>query len=513
MQKLTAQNLSEAIAQQLGLSKKISDSFVRAFADTIIEGLFTDGVVKVKGLGTFKAVDVEARESVSVKTGERIIIPGFKKLSFTAEESLTERISSTEQKVQIEEQETKEEEETSKKDYAAPAAAFVSELPKDEEPIKGELPNGDEAMKRNYAAPAAALVSELPKDEEPIKGELPTVEEKNVVEEKEVIEEVNVVEETNVVEEANVVEETNVVEEPIENKESSLDKLITEEEQSYKKFLDSLSDAELIKYLEKKITEEEPMDDFSGIDDVISTPESINELKEKLKDAQSRCLLAKENLQTAIEKVDVAKDALRAAETNMRTARVDYESLQATTRKLERLIGKLENSRKNVVAEKANSNEAKLVDKEPIVEAKPTPVPTPAPAPKEEKVVAPEPVNKPEPVQPEAEENERNQKNFLRPLIIGLVLLAAVVAAYFFLRPNNQGENVEKTTKQVVPDSIPAQAKPEKQYKIHVLERGEYLTKISIMYYGTKDSVDAILRLNNFENPDVIEPGTEIKLP
>lgn len=512
MQKLTAQNLSEAIAQQLGLSKKISDSFVRAFADTIIEGLFTDGVVKVKGLGTFKAVDVEARESVSVKTGERIIIPGFKKLSFTAEESLTERISSTEQQVQIEEQETKEEE-ASKKDYAAPAAAFVSELPKDEAPIKGELPNGDEALKRNYAAPAAALVSELPKDEEPIKGELPTVEEKNVVEEKEVIEEVNVVEETNVVEEANVVEETNVVEEPIENKESSLDKLITEEEQSYKKFLDSLSDEELIKYLEKKITEEEPMDDFSGIDDVISTPESLNELKEKLKDAQSRCLLAKENLQTAIEKVDVAKDALRAAETNMRTARVDYESLQATTRKLERLIDKLENSRKNVVAEKANSNEAKLVDKEPIVEAKPAPVPTPAPAPKEEKVVAPEPVKEPEPVQPEVEENEGNQKNFLRPLIIGLVLLAAVVAAYFFLRPNNQGENVEKTTKQVVPDSIPAQAKPEKQYKIHVLERGEYLTKISIMYYGTKDSVDAILRLNNFENPDVIEPGTEIKLP
>ena len=506
MQKLTAQNLSEAIAQQLGLSKKISDTFVRAFADTIIEGLFTDGVVKVKGLGTFKAVDVEARESVSVKTGERIIIPGFKKLSFTAEESLTERISSTEQQVQIEEQETKEEE-ASKKDYAAPAAAFVSELPKDEKPIKGELPNGDEALKRNYAAPAAALVSELPKDEEPIKGELPTVEEKNVVEEKEVIEEVNVVEETNVVEEANVIEK------PIENKESSLDKLITEEEQSYKKFLDSLSDEELIKYLEKKITEEEPMDDFSGIDDVISTPESINELKEKLKDAQSHCLLAKENLQTAIEKVDVAKDALRAAETNMRTARVDYESLQATTRKLERLIGKLENSRKNVVAEKANSNEAKLVDKEPIVEAKPIPVPTPAPAPKEEKVVAPEPVKEPQPVQTEVEENEGNQKNFLRPLIIGLVLLAAVVAAYFFLRPNNQGENVEKTTKQVVPDSIPAQAKPEKQYKIHVLERGEYLTKISIMYYGTKDSVDAILRLNNFENPDVIEPGTEIKLP
>ena len=512
MQKLTAQNLSEAIAQQLGLSKKISDTFVRAFADTIIEGLFSDGVVKVKGLGTFKAVDVEARESVSVKTGERIIIPGFKKLSFTAEESLTERISSTDQKVQIEEQETKEEE-ASKKDYAAPAAALVSELPKGEEPIKGELPNGDDALKRNYAAPAAALVSELPKDEEPIKGELPTVEEKNVVEEKEVIEEVNVVEETNIVEEANVIEETNVVEEPIENKESSLDKLITEEEQSYKKFLDSLSDEELIKYLEKKITEEEPMDDFSGIDDVISTPESLNELKEKLKDAQSRCLLAKENLQTAIEKVDVAKDALRAAETNMRTARVDYESLQATTRKLEKLLNKLEKNLKTVVAEKANSNEAKLVDKEPIAEAKPTPVPTPTPAPKEEKVVAPEHAKEPKPVQPEAEEKEGSQKNFLRPLIIGLVLLAAVVAAYFFLRPNNQGENVEKTTKQVVPDSIPAQAKPEKQYKIHVLERGEYLTKISIMYYGTKDSVDAILRLNNFENPDVIEPGTEIKLP
>ena len=92
MQKLTAQHLSEAIAQQLGLSKRISDSFVRAFLDTITEGLFKDGVVKVKGLGTFKAVNVEDRESISVKTGERIIIPGFKKLSFSPEDSLADKI-------------------------------------------------------------------------------------------------------------------------------------------------------------------------------------------------------------------------------------------------------------------------------------------------------------------------------------------------------------------------------------------------------------------------------------
>jgi hypothetical protein len=60
--------------------------------DTVLEGVMSDGVVKIKGLGTFKLVDVGQRESVSVSTGERLLIPGYKKVNFIPEETLNELI-------------------------------------------------------------------------------------------------------------------------------------------------------------------------------------------------------------------------------------------------------------------------------------------------------------------------------------------------------------------------------------------------------------------------------------
>ena len=85
---MTLQQLSEVFAKSNGVPKKTSEIFVKYLFDTVEEGLLADGVVKVKGWGTFKLVDIGARESISVSTGERVLIPGYKKVTFISEDIL-----------------------------------------------------------------------------------------------------------------------------------------------------------------------------------------------------------------------------------------------------------------------------------------------------------------------------------------------------------------------------------------------------------------------------------------
>lgn len=67
--------------------------FTKTFFDIIIEGLEKDGIVKINGLGTFKAVEVANRTSVNVNTGERFEIKGHKKLTFLPADRLKETIN------------------------------------------------------------------------------------------------------------------------------------------------------------------------------------------------------------------------------------------------------------------------------------------------------------------------------------------------------------------------------------------------------------------------------------
>lgn len=84
--KITLQAISDLFATQFGISKKTSDIFGKAFFDTIVDGLNKDGVVRIQGLGTFKIVEVGSRESVNVTNGERILIEGYRKVAFVADE-------------------------------------------------------------------------------------------------------------------------------------------------------------------------------------------------------------------------------------------------------------------------------------------------------------------------------------------------------------------------------------------------------------------------------------------
>lgn len=91
--KLTLQDIADRIAARENLSKKDADNFVRALFEVVQEGLSEDRFAKIKGFGTFKVVPVSERESVNVKTGERIQISGHDKVTFTPDNALKDLIN------------------------------------------------------------------------------------------------------------------------------------------------------------------------------------------------------------------------------------------------------------------------------------------------------------------------------------------------------------------------------------------------------------------------------------
>lgn len=83
MAKITIQGIADSVIGKHGLSRNDAEAFVTSFFDLINEGLHSDKAVKVKGLGTFKVIDVRERESVNVNTGERVVIESHGKITFT----------------------------------------------------------------------------------------------------------------------------------------------------------------------------------------------------------------------------------------------------------------------------------------------------------------------------------------------------------------------------------------------------------------------------------------------
>lgn len=91
--RLTIQDLAGLLAEYTGKDKNSSEHFLREFIAVVSEGVYTDKLVKVKGLGTFKIIPVEKRESIHVNTGERFVIPGHYKFSFLPDKELRELVN------------------------------------------------------------------------------------------------------------------------------------------------------------------------------------------------------------------------------------------------------------------------------------------------------------------------------------------------------------------------------------------------------------------------------------
>ena len=92
-ERLTIQDLTDLLAAKHSMTKKDAEVFVKEFFLLIEQALESENTVKIKGLGTFKLIDVDSRESVNVNTGERFQIKGHTKVSFSPDANLRDTIN------------------------------------------------------------------------------------------------------------------------------------------------------------------------------------------------------------------------------------------------------------------------------------------------------------------------------------------------------------------------------------------------------------------------------------
>lgn len=87
------QDLVDGLSADGNLKKKDAENFLRQYFNVIEEGLLSDKVVKINGLGTMKLIEVDARSSVDVNTGESFLIKEHLKLSFVPDNDLKEAVN------------------------------------------------------------------------------------------------------------------------------------------------------------------------------------------------------------------------------------------------------------------------------------------------------------------------------------------------------------------------------------------------------------------------------------
>ena len=203
MGKISIQDLSSVLVEKRGLTKKEASNFISEMFDIVQQELEKDKLVKIKGLGTFKIIDVDDRESVNVNTGERVLIEGHGKITFTPDSLMKELVNKPFSQFEtvvlndgVEFEEPKEEVAESQDTDADPSSmalvdfglgnvkADLSSFPVIEDNIK----KGDESAEKPAVEEPVAeqLVAKQPAAEKPVAKE-PVVEEK--VEKQPVVEE------------------------------------------------------------------------------------------------------------------------------------------------------------------------------------------------------------------------------------------------------------------------------------------------------------------------------------
>lgn len=207
MGKLTIQDIAKVLVEKSGLTQKEANKFATEMFSIIQQRLEEDELVKIKGFGTFKIINVEARESVSVRTGERVMIDSHAKVTFTPDTVMKELVNK-------------------------PFSQFETVVLNDGVEFDDVAEDNEEDV-----APVEDVISpveELPVvemaqvEEEPQVVETPQIEEEPQVEDEPQIEEEPQVEETPMVK---LAEDEPVEEEPVADEEP------VEEESSWKKWL------------------------------------------------------------------------------------------------------------------------------------------------------------------------------------------------------------------------------------------------------------------------------------
>lgn len=91
--KITLAQLAETISRRIHIEGEDAEKWVKEYFAVIADAMASGDSVKVKGFGTFKVSGIDARESVDVSTGKRVVIPGHQRASFTPDKAFAEAVN------------------------------------------------------------------------------------------------------------------------------------------------------------------------------------------------------------------------------------------------------------------------------------------------------------------------------------------------------------------------------------------------------------------------------------
>lgn len=467
--KITLQAISDIFASHYGVSKKTSDVFGKAFFDTIVEGLNKDGIVRIEGLGTFKIVEVGSRESVNVTNGERIVIDGYKKVTFVADDVAEPQKEEVKEPVAEVAAPEPVVEEPKAEEVIAPVVAPIIEEVKQEEVIAPvvEEPKQEEVTVDEFSG--IDLIISTPESLAAYNNRIPSA----ITEPVKVVEEPTpIVEEpAPVIEEAPYVveESTTIAEEPeqvVPEPAVSPEPIVSPEPVAVPK--------PLAEPIISNVTPEQKVEDEE---------EEESDAKRWFLVAFAAVLLicvfvcgykyvnteeADPQPEPPVEKIDnkqAIADSLRAD--SIAKALVEDSIKQEKLRMEEEAkIAAEKAAAERAAAEKADAERAAKA----VAEAK------------------------------KAAEKASAAK------------LAAEKAAAAKKEAERKAAAEKAAAAKKEAERKAAAAKP-KVPRTHVLRQGEHIYQLSRKYYGTPDSAKAIIRLNKFANPNNVPLGTVVKLP
>ena len=488
-EKLSFQNIVDTLARKAGVQKKVAETFSKAFFDTIVEAVSAGDVVKIKGLGTFKLVEVGDRESVNVSTGMRFVIPGYKKLTFTAEDHVAEVLNpQAKTSVQVEE------------------SAKVAEPTKVAEPEKVEVPT-------KVAEPVKSETSievETPKKEEDIETLIQVPEPEQVETPQDAFAGIDM-----------LISTPESVDDLRQQYEEAKAKMETAVEEARKANAEKMRLEKLLERLEQNVEPEVVAHTEDTESPANASPVETAEDTKPISLIPVAAVSGNPNPSVETSEEEKRQEAFNRVMTEPSHTQEEEVSSKPSGNKrfwlttliilllavlgvFVYLIHRNIEAVEKVQTTEQTTQPAKA--EKPVQPAKPTKPAAPkidkdslAKAQKADSVkVAAKPQNgtsKPDVQKPDVKKTDASKD---KPST-----------------PDTKKTDAQKSDTKKQDTKKPEAQKPAKEErpKTHRMQRGESLTRVSQKYYGTKDSVRAILRVNTFANPDNIPVGAVVKLP
>ena len=522
--KLSFQYIVDELSLKSGISRKQAEAFAKSFFDTLTDAFINgEEMVRIKGLGTFKVVTVDSRESVNVSNGQRFLIPGYKKITFTPDDSAVDLL---------------------KHPASTPIIAFPHNTSADEYELQlssseAEQISSEAEQTSSEAEQTSSEVEISTAEDEDIASDTEELSvEDDVSEEEELMARINSVDVDMQVEQAQ--DEFSAIDMLISTPESIDNvRLLAEEarakaeaaiEEARKANAEMIRLQTLLSRLENNEMPEAYSHSEAGESAPIVVPAPLSSL------ADSSSLPSSSQLSSGDAPSDEPDSSLYLAESSSESCDASLSSAELSSESYASSLSSAESTSEDAPLASSNADALERV------------------------------------LSRHAENEERPRRRVSGWAIFGYVTAASVligVIAYFLYGTFKSIEAVEhvagvQTVKhqhvklQSVKHPKPDKKKPVKQQqpvnphkvseadslksapdssrqsesaassptavatqpkqtpsrpKTYVIKKGETLTLISRRFYGTKDSVRAIIRANTFANPDKVPVGTVIKLP